>query len=379
MTKKHKAYNIKNRVRRNFERGNALIMLAVALPVLIGIAGLALDYGRGAWTQTQLQKAADSGALAAAGELPYVYQAGDRAVEMVAANFGDPDDATYTSLGDRYRVQLTENVPVYFMRIFGRTTMKVSVSATAIMSMPIGGLNGGAFPFAIINPNLNSDPADDLDPDNYGREYIIMFGEDNVMVPDWANGSDPVPEPSDGNSRGWRGALGLCIDGTSTEEAGTDDVVYAMEHGWPGSANIGDPLSVKLGNIDTPINTARNNLLGTDPVSWLDFDPVYDADCSRVVMVPIIHMVNVTRQDTYTIQDYNNGAAWEHDYIVIDGYAPFFIETVEEQGDLDGDGNADDRDWIVGRFIPGVQTRNFAPPVAGAPDFGLYCPPRLVE
>ena len=42
--------------RLNFERGNALILMVIAIPAIIGIVGLALDFGRGVWTQTRLQK-----------------------------------------------------------------------------------------------------------------------------------------------------------------------------------------------------------------------------------------------------------------------------------------------------------------------------------
>jgi hypothetical protein len=46
---------------------------------------------------------------------------------------------------------------------------------------------------------------------------------------------------------------------------------------------------------------------------------------------------------------------------------------------VDGNGKLDDRDWVVGYFIPGVQTEHFLPPVSGNPNYGLYSPPRLVD
>ncbi len=361
------------------ERGNALVLLAIAIPVLLAMAGLALDWGRGVWVKTQLQKAADAGALAGAAAMPYTEQAELDASSFVAENFADPDGEIYTPLGSQFRVELSETVPTFFMKLVGRDTMDVYARATAIIKRPVGGIRGGAFPFCIINPNLNNDPADDFVLGNYGRPYVIMYGEDNVMVPDWANGSDPIPDPPDGNSRGWRGALGLGADGTIPEDAGTDDIVYCMQNGWPGTANIGDDVPTKTGNMDNPIHMARNELLGDNPIAWEDFDPELDANSSRVVMVPIVHMVNAARQDTYTMQDYDNGAAWDHEYVVIDGFAPFFLLTVEEHGDMDGDGKLDDRAWLVGYFIPGVETRNFMPSVPGNPNFGLYSPPRLVD
>jgi hypothetical protein len=361
------------------ERGNALVMLAIAIPVLLAAAGLALDWGRGVWVKTNLQKAADAGALAGAAALPYSDDAMRDAEEIVNINFPNPDKKVFNPLGGYFDVDLAENVPTFFMRLFGHATMDVVVHSRAIVKRPVGGLRGGAFPFAIINPDLNDDPTDDLVPSNYGRPYIIMYGEDNVMVPDWANGSAHVPDPPAGNSRGWRGALGLCQDGTTSDLAGADDIVYAMLNGWPGWAMIGDELATKTGNMDQSLARARDNLLGDNPLPWSEFDPERDANDPRVVMVPIVHLVNYTRRDTYTMQDYYNSAPWEHSYIVIDGFAPFFVLTVDEQGDVDGDGATGDRDWIVGYFVPGVETRNFMPAVPGTPNYGLFSPPRLVE
>ena len=150
-------------------------------------------------------------------------------------------------------------------------------------------------------------------------------------------------------------------------------------NGYDGTLDIGDSIPTKTGNIDNPIYLAKRDLLGDNPIAWEDFDPDIHADSSRVVMVPIVHLNNATRQDQYTMPDYYNGAAWEHEYVVIDGFAPFFLLTIEEQGDMDGDGSADDRDWMVGYYIPGVETRNFLPSVPGDNEFGVYCPPRLID
>jgi len=379
MKRESKDLNIKGGSRFRREKGNALIMVAMALPILLGMAGLALDWGRGVWVKTSLQKAADAGALAGATRLPSHSEALAEATTMVAANFPNPDSAIYSPLGDYYKVELSEDVPTFFMGLFGHPNMDVGVSATAVMKRPVGGLRGGAWPFAVINPEFNDDPTDDLVPSNWGKPYIIEYGEDNIMVPDWVNGSGGLPGVPDGNSRGWRGSLKLNADGTMDGTAGADDLVYCMQNGWPGTANIGDPLLTQTGNIDQPVTRGRNGLLGSDPLPWADFDPRIHNEISRVVMVPIVHLVHATRGDTYTVQDYNNGAAYQHDYVVLDGFAPFFILTDAEQGDVDGNGKQDDRDWIVGYFIPGVQTENFLPPISGNPNYGLYSPPRLVD
>ena len=54
---------------RNFQNGAVAIIVALSLPVLIGMAGLALDLGKLYVTKTELQNAADACALSAAVEL----------------------------------------------------------------------------------------------------------------------------------------------------------------------------------------------------------------------------------------------------------------------------------------------------------------------
>ena len=331
----------------------------------------------GVLTKTRLQRAADAGALSGAAFLPSHTIAMEKAELMVLDNFSDPelDSATYTPLGNEYTVELTTTIPTTFMRIFGREEMEIYAEATAITNVVAGGLQGGGFPYALINPNLNNDPSDDLTQGNYGRPYVIGYGEDNIIVGDWANGSGAIPPPNDGNGRGWRGALDLNDDGTYGN-AGASDLRNNIINGWPGTMVVGDDVPIQTGNI-TSVAGARDEMLGPDPMDFDDFDTHMHGNCSRVVLVPIVHLINENRQDTYTVQDYNNGAAWEHGEVVVDGFAPFFILDEDEQGDVDGDGKNKDRDWITGYFIPGVTINNYIPPNEMTEYFGIYATPRL--
>ena len=61
--------NASNKSIQNWQKGGVAIIVALSLPVLIGMAGLALDLGKLYVTKTELQNAADACALAAAVEL----------------------------------------------------------------------------------------------------------------------------------------------------------------------------------------------------------------------------------------------------------------------------------------------------------------------
>jgi hypothetical protein len=369
------------------EKGNTLVLFAIAIPVAVGATGLVLDWGRGVWTRTELQRAADAGALSGCSFMKDSQTMADyQAFKSVQANFDGPDGATYTAdaAQETYTVQLNETVPTLFMRIFGRENMEVGVSATALGPQPIGGLRGGGFPFAIINPDLNSSPCDDLVPSNWGRPYIIGYGENNVIVADWANDCGAVPpNPGNGvgNGNGWRGALGLNQDGTYHEGGGGSDLKENMINGWPGEMKLDDVVPTETGNISGPITQGRDALLGSEPLPWGEFDIDTDTLESRVVLVPIVHLINTSRNDTFTVQDWNNGADWDQSEVVVDGWAPFFILTTSEQGDVDGDGNANDPDWIVGLYIPGVEINNYLPPEENqsTEEWGVYSTSRLID
>ncbi len=368
----------KNPKKKPGQRGNAILYVAILMPVLIGFAGLVTDYGRGVYTKTQLQRAADAGALAGASYIPNEYEAHYKAAQLVAENYDDVIKANYVRQGDNFTVELGTSVPTFFMRFFGHYTMEIYAEATAITNVLVGGLTDGGFPFAVINPDMNDDPSDDLSPANWGRRYVLGYGEDNIIVGDWANGSDPMPAPNMGNGRGWRGALGLEMDGSLGwgGTTGADDVIYAMTNGWPGTMEIGDWLPTKTGNMQS-INKGTIERLGPNPLPYSEFDPHLDGHNPRVILVPIIHLINPNRMDAYTVQDFNNGVPFDNSQVVVDGFAPFFLLTAEEQGDVDGDGKLNDTDWVTGIFLPPIKINNYIPGGPGTPNFGMYATPRL--
>lgn len=363
------------------ERGNALLMTVISFGVLLGMAGLVIDWGRGVWVKTQLKKAADAAALAGAGYLPDENAAQTKAQQLVYDNYSSPDAETYIPGADTYTVQLEDNVTTLIMRLFGHSSFDVVVSSTAMTSRPIGGLGRGAFPFAIINPDKNNCPDDDLVESNYGRPYILAYGQRNIMVEDWANGCDPMPlNPGHGggSAQGWRSALRLNSDGTYGH-AGASDLRYNMINGWCGKMLIGDEVPIETGNIAGPLSQGRTGLLGSNPLPWADFDINDDRHSSRVILVPIVHLINTNRQDEYTVNDWYGNAPWSHNYVVVDGFAPFFILTVGEQGNVDGQGGSNDPDWIVGYFIPGIEINTFTDPDYDNPEYGMWSTPRLID
>ncbi len=163
------------------EEGQSLILVAFAIIALVGFVGLGVDLGLAYIERVRIQRAADAAALAAASELPLENAAGLRALEYLAENDydcglgdpidvdnpctdpnvrlevatapggasgeptyhhvsgpADPNDASFIirlnakeNQGSRFRVELVQNVRMYFMGFLGFGSVPVAGSAMA--------------------------------------------------------------------------------------------------------------------------------------------------------------------------------------------------------------------------------------------------------
>ncbi len=124
------------------EKGQVLVIAALALPVLLGVGALAVDVGYVYVARTAIQNAADSGARAGAAGLA---NGGQTQATLDATNFADLNiaqsnflsGATSTvSFPDADSVQVTINhptLPLFFARVIGFNTTVVNAAATATL------------------------------------------------------------------------------------------------------------------------------------------------------------------------------------------------------------------------------------------------------
>ena len=112
------------------ERGQALVMVVVAMMALVGMAALVLDVGHWYVTQRKAQTAADAGALAAAQELPNAANA-----TAVANNYATTNLATASAIdvttpygGSPTKVEVKVKAPasVFFAPLLGIDSMDVT-------------------------------------------------------------------------------------------------------------------------------------------------------------------------------------------------------------------------------------------------------------
>ena len=163
------------------QKGQILVFTAVLLPLLIAACGFTVDFGNMDMHKSKLQNAADAAAISGAyayrdyGDTPEKHKNADDFAEISLhdniANATELERIYQARIADDgntyYRVLLTEEVSVYFLRLFnvGDT---VNVSADAVASINYSGGKGGIFDnlfsfgadgFCSINANQNPDNA----------------------------------------------------------------------------------------------------------------------------------------------------------------------------------------------------------------------------
>jgi hypothetical protein len=139
---------------RQRHRGQTFLLVSIAIAVLVGIAAVAVDIGN-LWSSRRLmQSAADAGAVAGADEIAIggsgsaiTTAAQDAASHNGFANGGTrpgasdtitvavhnpPTSGTFASNSNAVEVDVSENQPTYFMRVFGWHSIPVSTTATAV-------------------------------------------------------------------------------------------------------------------------------------------------------------------------------------------------------------------------------------------------------
>jgi Flp pilus assembly protein TadG len=122
--------------------GQAIVLMAIALTVLMGMAALVLDVGLWMRSDRRLQQTADAAALAGAQKLP-TDPAGAKALALSYANQNGGDvlaadivvSTTYTS-NDTISVDAAKSEPGIFSKVLGINSARVEASAKARTDSP---------------------------------------------------------------------------------------------------------------------------------------------------------------------------------------------------------------------------------------------------
>ncbi len=161
------------------EKGQSIILVAISIAMLCGVAALVVDVGTVSVSQGQLQNAADAAALAAARDLPTAATAKTTAKTYAGYNGVAAADTTattpYKGNANRIEVVCQETVNYTFARIIGLNSTVVTARSVAERS---GGGLGAAFDYAIFSGNQYPDS---LSFSVRLQNVLTMTGSSNIV------------------------------------------------------------------------------------------------------------------------------------------------------------------------------------------------------
>ena len=215
------------------QTGQALVLSALFLTVLLGMAAIAVDVGSWYLADRQAQAAADASALAAAQELPYdTATAKDHAENYATENGGGLKTVAFTgdTVEDTVSVEIEREAPGFFSQVLGVSAVTVNAKAAA-RAAPLGKARWVA-PIVV----------------NEKHEKLVCglacFGPGHGTVLDYLHLKDTGT--SDGS-----GSFGFInLDQSATSGVGTSTLGEWLRHGFDGllepdtySTNTGNPFS----------------------------------------------------------------------------------------------------------------------------------------
>ena len=137
------------------EGGQSIILVALAITLLCGVAAIVVDVGMVSVSQGNMQNAADAAALAAARDLPSASTAKTTAVKYAGLNGADAAGTKvttpYKGNANRVEVVCTKTVEYTFARVIGLESTVVTARSVAEKS---GGI-GGCFGYAVFSGGDN--------------------------------------------------------------------------------------------------------------------------------------------------------------------------------------------------------------------------------
>jgi Flp pilus assembly protein TadG len=168
-----------------FERGQTLIIVALALVGLVGIAALVIDGGNAFQDKQKAQNAADAAALASAharitgGDLVAAAMASaaengysNDGVTNIISLYSPPKDGPHAGDIEYIQVKIKSHVNTYFARVIGTTQIINEVEATARTVKPE------------VKPLLNGQAVVSLAPESncFNRQSFWIHGEATLDI-----------------------------------------------------------------------------------------------------------------------------------------------------------------------------------------------------
>jgi Putative Flp pilus-assembly TadE/G-like len=283
--------------KRDGAKGQAMFIVIIALPVIVGALTLVMDVGNLYYNQVSMQVAVDSGVLSGALYLPsYPTQAVSVAEQYAKLNgIKASEIVSCTVSADEKTVLMTtsRNIPCFFCAVLGEGTANaqaapgpesnsgtgVQASASALI-VPIRAATG-VVPLGVdYRTNLN-----------FGN--VVQLKQGQVGAGNW----DP-----------------LALGGNGASNYKTN-----IENGYSGKVSVGDMIGTEPGNVVGPTNAAFQYRIsmGQNQFSTGTFQN-HDLNDPRVMLIPVVDFSNI------------NG----NSQVPMMGFAMMWIVSVDGQGTI---------------------------------------------
>ncbi len=230
------------------EEGGSVIITALLMVVMLGMAGLAIDMGLMYKTKSSLSKTANTAVLSGAQELVNSEESVRRVVDKILLAEGEEESLREINIDTegtyRLNVILEREEPMYFLKLFNLKSMKISSSATAELAA-ISRAHG-AVPLGI----------DESIPLEYMKEYSLKVD-------------------SGYSEYGNFGILALSGPGARLYE-------QDLRNGYQNEIKVGDIINTETGNIAGKTRDGVNYRINSCPYPEGD---ITSRDNPRIMLV----------------------------------------------------------------------------------------------
>jgi len=327
------------------ERGVSLMLVAICMVVVLGMAALAIDVGMLYTAKGQAQNAADSGALAGAGALlinPYDAATATSVAETFAEKHQIIKQDVQIEPAADVQVDLTKKqvtvtarringrgnaVPTFFAKILGWDL--VDIQATATAEVDLASAAACLKPWAI--PDAFDDivaPAGEFDPGDYYEPGVTSWGS-TYRTSDADLGVQLVLKPSlPGDAIAPGQFFPIDLPQPTGQVTGGSNYRDNIATCNSQVVNLGDTLLTETGNMIGPTKQGVDELIAQDPYASWDsslgvVDSAFPPGASpRIVRVPMFDPRYPPTSGKQEVQ--------------ITNIAGFFIEGIGGNGKLTG-------------------------------------------
>jgi hypothetical protein len=284
------------RLSQGNRRGQSLLLIVAALPVIVGSLALVLDVANLYFNQLEMQCASDSAVLAGGEYLPsYPSQAISTATSYAETNglkASEIISVTVTPDNKEVIIKATRNIPCFFCAVLGESTAHAQVSSGS-------GSSGSGVTTTATSGIVPIRSATGIVPIGVDYHTNLSFGNQVILKLGQVGAGNWGP---------------LALGGT-----GADTYKYNIETGYTGLVTVGDALTTEPGNVVGPTQTGTDYRIngGLNSYSTGTFNNHALSD-PRVMLIPIVDWGNI------------NGRS----QVPLKGFAMMWIVGVDKQGNI---------------------------------------------